>query len=301
MIPCLVHHYLPLKPRQKITTPYSNCKNRNSEETWQILIWKIPSLSPITTSHRLRGDQSWHNTTDTNKGHKKGWPKDKNDSPLNIREYRLYRDELFYENGLAYRGTRLIIPTKLRPEMITKAHRSHLGIQYTLNTARDIMFWSRIRAEITQAVRRCETCQLTQQQQQRQPLMTHPIPVHPWQCVASDCFELNSKHLVVLVNLYSDFVEVSQLPDLSGNSLIKVLKPIFAAHGAPAAMLTDNATNYTSSDFRRFLKSWDIEHRTSSPHHHQSNRWVEAAVKLMKGIIKKSTKEGTDMWKALLE
>ena len=125
------------------------------------------------------------------------------------------------------------------------------------------MFWPRMHAEIIEAVRRCETCQLTQPQQQRQPLMTHPIPVHPWQCVASDCFELNSKHFVVLVDIYLDFVEVSQLPDLSGNSLIKVLKPIFTAHGAPAAMKTDNATNCTSSDLRRFWKSWDIEHITS--------------------------------------
>ena len=131
------------------------------------------------------------------------------------------------------------------------------------------MFWLRMHAEITEAVRRCETCQLTQPQQQRQPLMTHLILVHLWQCVASECFELNSKHFAVLVDIYSDFVEVSQLPDLSGNSLIKVLKPIFAAHGAPAAMRTDNATNYTSSDFRRFLKSWDIEHITSSPHHYR--------------------------------
>ena len=51
---------------------------------------------------------------------------DKNDSPLNFREYWPYRDELATENGLAYRGTRLLIPTKLRPEMIVRAHRSHL-------------------------------------------------------------------------------------------------------------------------------------------------------------------------------
>ena len=97
---------------------------------------------------------------------KKGWPADKNDSPLNIREYWPYRDELAIENGLAYRGTHLIIPTKLRPEMVVRAHRSHLGIQYTLNTACEIMFWPRMHVEITEAVQHCETCQLTQPQQQ---------------------------------------------------------------------------------------------------------------------------------------
>ena len=86
---------------------------------------------------------------------KKGWPADKNDSPFNVREYWPYGDELATENGLAYRGTRLIIPIKLRPEMVIRAHRSHLGIQYTLNTAREIMFWPWMHVEITEAVWCC--------------------------------------------------------------------------------------------------------------------------------------------------
>ena len=209
-----------------------------------------------------------------------------------------YRDELTTENGLAYQGTGLIIPTKQRPEMVVRAHRSHLGIQYTLNTAHEIMFWPRMHAEITEAVRRCETCQLAQPQQQ--PLMSYPIQTHPWQFVASDCFEINGRHYVVLVDIYSDFIELSQLSDLSSNALIKTIKPVFATHSAPTILITDNGTNFISSEFRRFLKSWDVNYTTFSPHH-QSNGQAEAAVKLMKGIIKKTTKEGTDMWKAILE
>ena len=185
--------------------------------------------------------------------------------------------------------------------MVIRAHRSHLGIQYTLNTASEIMFWPRMHAEITEAVRRYETCQLAQPQQQRQPLMSYPSSTHPWQFVASDCFEINGRHYVVLVDIYSDFIELSQLSDLNSNALIKAIKPVFATHGAPATLITDNGTNFISSEFRRFLKSWDVNHITSNPHHHQSNERAEAAVKLMKGIIKKTTKEGTDMWKAILE
>ena len=185
--------------------------------------------------------------------------------------------------------------------MVVRAHRSHLGIQYTLNTAREIMFWPRLRVEITEAVRRCETCQFAQPQQQRQPLISYPIPTHPWQFVVSDCFEINGRHYVVLVDIYSDFIELSQLPDLNSNALNKAIKPVFATHDAPATLITDNGTNFISSEFRRFLKAWDVNHITSSLHHHQSNGQMEAAVKLVKGIIKKTTKVGTDMWKAILE
>ena len=71
------------------------------------------------------------------------------------------------------------------------------------------MFWPRMHAEITEAVRRCETCQLAQPQQQGQPLMSSPIPTHPWQFVACDCFEINGRHYVVLVDIYSDFIGLS--------------------------------------------------------------------------------------------
>ena len=93
------------------------------------------------------------------------------------------------------------------------------------------------------------------------------------------------------------------IPDLSNNTLIKAIKPVFATHGAPATLIADNGTNFISSEFRRFLKSWDVNHITSSPHHHQSNGWAE--VKLMKGIIKKLQKKeltcGKPSWNGAMQ
>lgn len=66
-----------------------------------------------------------------------GWPNDKLQSPLCVRQYWPYRDELSTQNGLVFRGTRIIIPHSMRTEMTARAHCSHLGIQYTINTARE--------------------------------------------------------------------------------------------------------------------------------------------------------------------
>lgn len=232
---------------------------------------------------------------------KDGWPDNKANVPLCIREYWPYRDELTTQNGLAYRGTRIIIPTNMRQQMVNRAHASHLGIQYTVNTARDIMYWPRMTAELTEAVTLCKTCQESNPSNQKEPMMTHPIPQLPWQSTASDCFEVNGEHYVVIVDLYSDYIELAELTDLSSATLIKQIKPIFATHGTPATLITDNGTNYTSKEFKDFTKEWDIHHVTSSPHHHQSNGKSEAAVKTTKKIIKKAKKEGQDIWKAILE
>ncbi|XP_048583916.1 uncharacterized protein K02A2.6-like [Nematostella vectensis] len=134
--------------------------------------------------------------------------------------------------------------------MTTRAHASHLGIQYTTNTARDIMYWPGMSADLTEAVQRCSTCQEMQPAQQKEPIMTHPIPQLPWQAVASDCLEVQGEHYLVLVDLYSDYIELVQLSDMSSSkTLIQQMKPIFATHGTPADLISDNGTNYSSQEF----------------------------------------------------
>ena len=119
--------------------------------------------------------------------------------------------------------------------------------------------------------------------------------------MASDCFETDGEHYVVLVDLHSDYIEVAALPDLSAESLINQMKRIFSTHGTPAVLLTDNGSNYSSQEFTDFMASWETYHVTSSPHHPKSNGKAESAVKIMKTIISRAKKEGTDMWKAILE
>lgn len=156
-------------------------------------------------------------------------------------------------------------------------------------------------ADLTEAVTKCSICQESQPANQREPMLTHPIPRLPWQSVASDCLEIDGQHYVVIVDLYSDYIELTELPDMSTKTLINQMKPIFATHGTPAILMTDNGTNFVSKEFKDFTVQWDITHITSSPHHPKSNGKAEAAVKTAKKIIKKAKKTGQDLWKVLLE
>ena len=75
----------------------------------------------------------------------------------------------------------------------------------------------------------------------------------------------------------------------------------FSSHGTPVQLLSEDGRNYVSQEFEQFAKDWEFEHVTCSPHHHKSNGRAEAAVKIMKNILKKSIKSNTDVHKALLE
>ncbi|XP_038055831.1 uncharacterized protein K02A2.6-like [Patiria miniata] len=182
--------------------------------------------------------------------------------------------------------------------MTARAHASHMGVQYTTNTARDIMYWPRMHTELVEAVQRCAICQESQPALPKEPLMTHPVPKKPWQLVASDCFEVNGQNYCVLVDLYSEYIDLRALEDVTSESLIKELKPVFATHGIPHTLITDNGSNYVST---LCANDWDFEHTTSSPYYSKSNGKAESAVKIAKGLVTKAAKDKSDVWKAILE
>ena len=67
-----------------------------------------------------------------------GWPADKLQVPFNVREYWPYRDELSIQDGVIYRGTRVLIPTAMRPRTLEQVHSAHLGAERCIRAARDL-------------------------------------------------------------------------------------------------------------------------------------------------------------------
>ena len=164
------------------------------------------------------------------------------------------------------------------------------------------MYWLGMTADLTEAVQRCDACQEIKPALPKEPMMTYPVPILPWQIVASDCFEcINNQHYLLVVDLYSDYIEILKLDTLATSTLVEQLKQVFAIHGVPVTLISDNGPNYASTEFHQFREAWDFQHLTSSPHYPKSNGKAESAVKIMKSIITKANKDGADVWKAILE
>ena len=71
---------------------------------------------------------------------KNGWPETKEEVSSEIREYLNFKEELSIQDGILFKGNRVIVPVALRPHMITQVHSSHLDIASCLNKARDVLF-----------------------------------------------------------------------------------------------------------------------------------------------------------------
>ena len=76
-----------------------------------------------------------------------------------IKPYKTYKEEISYDYGLMFKGTKLIIPKSMQPKMIKIDHESHLGIGKSKQMARDTMFWPGMTSQIEDISSCCETCQ----------------------------------------------------------------------------------------------------------------------------------------------
>ena len=68
----------------------------------------------------------------------------------------------------------------------------------------------------------------------------------------------------------------------TSNVTIEQLRMLFAEHGLPETIVTDNATCFTSAEFGLFMANNGIQHITSPAYHPSSNGLTEWAVQLVK-------------------
>ena len=73
---------------------------------------------------------------------------------------------------------------------------------------------------------------------------------------------------------------------------IEKLRTIFATHGLPERIVTDNGAVFTSEEFENFLNGNGIAHTRTAPYHPASNGLAERSVQTFKQGIKR-LREGT--------
>ena len=132
-------------------------------------------------------------------------------------------------------------------------------------------------------------------------MIGHDLPESPWQKLATDILELDGEHYLVLVDYYSNFIEVSKLNTTTSQAVINICKQQFARHGIPDEVRSDNGIQYSSAEFRSFSKEYGFKHTTSSPTCPQSNRKAEKGVQIAKDLLKKARADKQDPHLALLD
>lgn len=214
-----------------------------------------------------------------------GWPA-KHELTGAIRPYYPVLTEITVANGLLLRGSRLIIPASMRLEILDKIHTGHQGITKCRERARQSIWWPGLSKQLEELVKNCPQC-VKAQKQRAQPMVTSTFPDLPWQKVATDLFEWKKENYLLIVDYYSRFIEVARLKRTSAEEVIQHTKSIFARHGIPEVVISDNGPQYSADAYEQFAKDYQFQHITSSPYYPQSNGEAERAVGTIKRLLNK--------------
>lgn len=76
----------------------------------------------------------------------KGWSSSKDGVLQEIMSYFSCREGITVQNGLLFKGERIIVPLYLRKEMMDKIHSSQLDFEGRLR--REVFYWPRMNAEL---------------------------------------------------------------------------------------------------------------------------------------------------------
>lgn len=215
-----------------------------------------------------------------------GWPSQTLEEDL--KPFARRKSELSILNGCILWGSRIVIPPQGRKLALQELHESHPGCTKMKGLARNYIWWPKMDTAIEEMVKACQSCQESRPSPPTAPLHPWEWPSEPWSRLHLDYAGpfLGSMHLI-LVDAHSKWMDIQPMQTITSSKTIEKLRIIFANHGIPRKIVTDNGPSFTSAEFAEFMKNNGIIHIKSAPYHPSTNGLAERAVQTFKqGVAK---------------
>ncbi|KAJ4438243.1 hypothetical protein ANN_14182 [Periplaneta americana] len=173
---------------------------------------------------------------------------------------------------------KVVIPAALIAAVLKYYHDSvvggHLGILKTLSKIREHFTWKGIFRDVANYVRTCKICGLSKPAQKlKYDNLASTLadrPMEKWFVDFVGKFPRSKKgntYILTVVDAFSKFCWLVPVREATTKSALHVLKGIIASFGCPRILVTDNATQFISNDFRKFCFGTGIQHITTGPYY----------------------------------
>lgn len=199
--------------------------------------------------------------------------------------------EYYLQNGIIFRGQRVVVPFSLHQIILTELHHTHVGIVKMKQLARQYVYWKNLDKDIEHLVKACQDCGQVRKNPPK-------VPIHHWD-EPSENFErvhmdyagpFQDHHFFILVDAKSRWLEVRFSKNApTSDSTIHYLQDIFSIHGLPRILVSDNATIFKSNVFSTFCTSQGITQKFIAPGHPATNGLAERNVQTLKQKLRAMT------------
>ena len=224
-----------------------------------------------------------------------GFPEQKEHLDEELRPYWKVRGHLSFDCGLILYKKRIIIPQSMRRKTLADVHASHLGMERSMRRIRDTVYWPGIENQIKDVIQKCQICAEHAPSKNKQKDFIRSSSSYPFEMIHLDIFTLGNHDYFVAVDNYSSWIVMAwtlRAAPFTSKKIINQLTSWFATYGIPKKIVSDGGPQFASAEFKKMCDDWNIIHSMSSPYHPESNGKAESAVKCMKRLLVKSTKNG---------
>ena len=158
------------------------------------------------------------------------------------------------------------------------------------------MWFPGIDKSVERRIASCIPCQASINSSQRQPLKMSPTPDDPWLEASADfCGPfLTGEIVLVVLDAYSKYPEVEIVSSTEARNTLPALERIFASHGIPEVLKTDNGPPFQGQAFQEFAAEKGFHHRKITPLWPEANGHVEGFMKNLGKVAQTAHSQGKD-------
>ena len=243
---------------------------------------------------------------------------------LNNRDARTMKRYHLSEDSLLFRKVQrrkdgeerahvLVVPRALRAFVLTRYHSlpvsGHKGRTKMRKIMKDRYYWPKMTRDISRWVGACLVCK---QRKAPRPVR-HAAPAtvcdtpRRWHTLAIDLVEAGAtsaedyKYILTVICLFSRYVIAVPLKSKRAGDVADALfSHVFAVHGKPKAVRSDEGKEFVNAGLRRLYRNWNIEPATTGGYRPWSNPVERYHRYLNAGMTMLSAKYGED-WTRYLQ
>lgn len=214
--------------------------------------------------------------------------------------FNIEQTEFSLQQGVIFRGIRVVIPKSLQSKILNELHSAHFGVTKMKGLARSYCWWHTIDKDIEQLCKSCTNCH---------KIMNNPrsVSIHPWERVDEPFVRVHIDYAgpfygcyyFILVDAYSRWPEIYITKDMTSTTTIDICREIFSRFGIPVYLVSDNGRQFISNDFEFFLKQNGVKHILTAPYHPATNGLAERYVQTLKQSIRAINPEPKNRQKEL--
>ncbi len=204
------------------------------------------------------------------------------------------------------KGTlQIVVPKFASPAIMKDAHQQvgHLGIAKTFEMIQRGFYWPGFYKDVETFCKSCEICARNKVvPRPRSPMKPIDIVPVPFYMVGVDLIgplkltRQGNKYILSIIDYYTKYAEAIALPNQEAETVVRALEQVFARHGMPSVLLTDQGRNFESHLVTSMCELFGIEKRRTTAYHPQTDGLCERFNGILKSLLRMRVNNDKDDW-----